>query len=333
MKHILISLAALALVASCQKAPEERSSSSDEPKTALVTFLLEDSEMSRATSSGNESIIEKAQVAVYNAAGTLLAVGDAENGAVSLRVPIGESGCFALALANSAADLTDYGTQSSLVNLQSTLGANRAASLNGLEMSGTLSNITFVEDYTGTISLVRYAAKVEIDKIVNAIPGNPKLTIKGIYLINVNTKTRYDFYVSALSWSQKRAYTASETNITPYTADIFTAEVNGGGNYSTPHYFYCYQNPTTTDSSSESWSARYTRLVVEASYSGHDYYYPINIKGDDGRLNYNTSYIISKLTITGPGSDSPDKPITKGGASFNLSVVTWSSGISQEVEI
>lgn len=332
MKQILISLAALSLMASCQKMPAEPQNST-EPETAIVTFLLDDPGLGRSTSSQIESSIEKAQVAVYNAAGTLLAVGDAENGAVSLRVPIGESGCFAIALANSAANLSGYATKSSLVNLQSTLGANRSASLNGLEMSGTLNDITFTADYTETISLVRYAAKVEIDNIVNAIPGNPKLTVKGIYLINVNTSSRYDFYMSAYSWAQKRAYTASETQITPYTADISTFEINGGASYSTPHYFYCYQNGTATDSSSPTWCARFTRLVVEASYGGNDYYYPVNIRGEDGKLHCNTAYTITRLTITGPGSDSPDKPVTKGGATFNLSVAPWEIGVSQEVEI
>ncbi|MBQ7269025.1 MAG: hypothetical protein IJS62_04125 [Bacteroidales bacterium] len=332
MKQILISLAALALMASCQKFTAGEKAPA-EPQTAVVTFLLEDASLSRATSNSTESSIEKAQVAVYNAAGTLLAVGDAVNGAVSLRVPVGESGCSAFALANAANDLAAYGTRTAALHLQSTLGGNRSASLSGLEMGGLLDNITFTENYTETISLVRYAAKVEIDEIVNAIPGNPKLTVKGIYLINVNSSTRYDFYVSALSWKQKRAYAASETTIIPYTADIFEADVNGGAKYDTPHYFYCYQNPTTTDSSAPTWSARFTRLVVEASYSGTNYYYPVNIRGNDGKLNANTAYIITRLTITGPGSDSPDKPVTKAGASFNLSVAPWESGISQEVEI
>ncbi len=332
MKQILISLAALSLVAACQKSPVEEVPSA-EPQTAIVTFLLEDAELSRATSSSTESTIEKAQVAVYNASGTLLAVASAVNGAATLRVPIGESGCSAFALANSANDLASYGTRSAVLNLQSTLGANRAASLSGLEMSGSLTGITFTENYTATISLVRFAAKVEIDEIVNAIPGNPKLTINGIYLINVSTRMRYDYSVSAYNWAQKRAYTASESSITPYTADIFSVEVNGGATYATPHYFYCYPNGTTTDSSAPTWSARFTRLVVEASYSGNDYYYPVNIRGADGKLNFNTSYTITRLTITGPGSDSPDKPVNKGAAIFNLSVIPWETGVSQEVEI
>lgn len=332
MKHILISLAALSLLAACNKQTSGEQVA-PEKETALVTFLLADAELSRATSCAPESTIEQAQVAAYNSSGVLLAVASAVNGAAVLRVPVGEGGCTAFALANSSFSLENCATLNAALSASSTLGANRASSLSGLEMAGILNGITFTPDYSGTIMLRRFAAKVEIDEIANAIPGNPTLSIKGIYLINVNTLMRHDFGGSTLNWAQKRAYTASETTVTPCTADIFTTTVNGASSYGVPHYFYCYPNPTTTDSSSETWSPRYTRLVVEASYSGHDYYYPINIKGADGRLNFNTSYIISKLTITGPGSDSPDKPITKGGASFSLSVMDWTSGISQEVEI
>lgn len=332
MKRILISLAALCLFAACNK----NTSGEQEipaPQTTLVSFLLEDADLSRSTSCATESTIDQAQVAVYSSSGILLAVGSANDGVAVLRVPLGETGCTAFAFANSVSDLAYLGNRTQALNQMSVLGANQAASLDGLEMSGILNNITFTQDYSATINLTRYAAKVEIDEIDNMLPGNPTLTIKGIYLINVNTSTRYDFNASAPVWAQKRAYTASETGITPYTADIFTFAVESGNFYDTPHYFYCYQNPTTTDSSSETWCPRYTRLVVEASYSGRDYYYPINIKGADGKLNYNTSYTITKLTITGPGSDSPDKPITKSGATFNLTVVDWTTGISQEVEI
>lgn len=334
MKHILISLAALSLLAACNKNnPGAQTSPKTEDETVLVTFILEDSGLSRSTSTSNENTIQRAQVAVYDSDGFMIAVGRSVSGSVSLRVPMGASGCSAFALANSAVDLASYPSRSTVLNMMSTLGANSAANINGLEMAGSLNNITFSEDYSEMIPLYHFAAKVQIDEIANGIAGNPLLTINGIYLINVNTQLRYDFATTTLSWAQKRAYTASETTIIPYTAEIFSVNINGESSHDMPHYFYCYPNPTTTDSSSETWGPRYTRLVVEATYSGRHYYYPINIKGEDGSLNYNTSYVISKLTITGPGSDSPDKPITKGGASFSLYITNWESGLSQEVVI
>lgn len=334
MKHILISLAALSLLAACNKNnPGEQQLPNAEEETVLVTFMLEDPGLSRSTSSAKESTIERAQVAVYDADGFMLAVGKSISGTVSLRVPMGASGCSAFALVNSTVDLAVYPSKSTVLHLMSTLGANRAANLTGLEMAGSLSNITFTEDYQGEIFLNHFAAKVQIDEIANAIPGNPVLTVNGIYLINVNTQLRYDFDDSALLWAQKRAYTESETTIIPYTAEISAVNINGESSHQVTHYFYCYPNPTTSDSSSETWGPRYTRLVVDATYSGHRYYYPINIKGNDGRLNYNTHYLITKLTITGPGSDSPDKPVNKGGASFSLQVIDWENGISQEVVI
>jgi len=332
MKQILISLAALAMIFACQKFPEAEVQPA-EPETTIVTFLLEDNGLSRATSDSNESTIETAQVAVYDSNGQLLSIGDASDGAAVLRVPLGATGCSAIALANSTIDLGITSSWTVAHMQTSTLGENRSLSLTGLEMSGFMGNITFTENYTGTVRMGRIAAKVEIDEIVNALPGNDVLQINGIYLINVSKSARCDCVVENVTWAQKRGYVASETTITPYTADIFNELVYPGDTYDTPHYFYCYPNPTTTDSSAETWSPRFTRLVVEATVGTGHYYYPINIKGATSGLMNNTLYKITRLTITGPGSDSPDKPISKGGASFTFQVADWNSGISQEVEI
>ena len=43
------------------------------------------------------------------------------------------------------------------------------------------------------------------------------------------------------------------------------------------------------------------------------------------RVDQNTAYDIS-LTVTRPGSDSPDKPVDTQAAEFKIQVVDWADG-------
>ena len=94
-------------------------------------------------------------------------------------------------------------------------------------------------------------------------------------------------------------------------------------------YFYVYPNPTASDNSDETFSPRFTRLVVEATLGGTKYYYPISLPN----LERNKTYTVSSLMITRPGSDNPDKEITSAECPFNIVVENWIPGTEQNLEI
>ena len=297
----------------------------------LIEFSLDCSsvQVSKATSSGAENVLSNVQIAVYSPAGFLCASGRMSAGSLSLSVPVESAGYTVAALVNSPENLEGYSSASSLSGIKSSLLDNTDA--NALEMYGVASNVTFHKGETCTVPVTRFAAKVEIDKIVNMIPTKPEFILKGIYLINVNTASDVSGNATSPVWYQKRRFASSETNVVKYTSDIFTSNLAYGASYSTPHYFYCYANPTTVDTSSPTWSPRFTRLVVEATYNGITYYYPVNIVGSQNTLESATSYIITQMTVTGPGSTDPDVPISKGNASFSITVKDWLTGFSQTV--
>ena len=83
-------------------------------------------------------------------------------------------------------------------------------------------------------------------------------------------------------------------------------------------YFYCYPNPTETDSSEETWSARRTRLVLEATLGGEVMYYPVTLPV----IEPNSSYEVT-VKITRRGSPSPDIPVTGIAAEFSVDVQNW----------
>ena len=79
-----------------------------------------------------------------------------------------------------------------------------------------------------------------------------------------------------------------------------------GGSYTTAHYFYTYPDtiPAASDSRSETWSPRCTRIVINASIGGTDYYYAVTVPA----MERNNSYVIADATITRPGSLDPEVP-------------------------
>ena len=190
-----------------------------------------------------------------------------------------------------------------------------------------------------SIPVKRFAAKVQIDKITPAFtaPAHKAQEFKltGIYLVNVNGSCPYTLTSTAGStdyWYNKMKYVSGDCNalISDKLSSPVTLQASADAvtPYTTSHYLYCYPNPVTTDSSSSSWSNRYTRLVVETTLGGTTYYYPVNIPTPAA----NTLYQITNMKITGLGSNSPDKLVEKGSLSVSITVTDWSTGFSKEVE-
>ena len=119
-------------------------------------------------------------------------------------------------------------------------------------------------------------------------------------------------------WFNKRAYGSEQST---FTYDAPGASVANGGTYSTEHTFFAYANPTVDDTSSATWSPRHTRLVLKTRLGDDTYYYPITLPV----LEPNKSYEIENLTLTRPGSDDPDVPVTFTDCTFDINVLPWTS--------
>lgn len=298
-----------------------------------IRFSIDDSAATptRSTSLNVENSISDIQIAVYSPSGQFCTGGEISGGTLTLSVPVEMAGYSVAALVNAGASLSSCKTLEKISDLQSSLSGNKPAAGSILEMFGVAGKQTFHSGTTCVVPVSRIPAKVEIDKIVNQIPSKPDFTIKSIYLINVNTSSNVAGGVSSAVWKQQRKLQPLETDVLEYTCDKIEKKLDFGGSYDTPHYFYCYANPTTADTSSPTWSPRYTRLVVEADYNGTTCYYPISIVGSGKTLDSGNEYVITQLTITGPGSDDPDVPISKMDASFSVTINDWGKGFSQTI--
>lgn len=62
-----------------------------------------------------------------------------------------------------------------------------------------------------------------------------------------------------------------------------------------------------------------TRLVVELSIDGEPNYYSIGLPS----MSCNTEYLVRDLVLLGPGSPTPDTPVSREGVAFTVEVVPW----------
>ena len=102
-----------------------------------------------------------------------------------------------------------------------------------------------------------------------------------------------------------------------FTHDAPAASVVNEEAYSTQHTFYCYPNKAA-DSDATSWSPRRTRLVLKTTLGTDTYYYPVTLP----ELENNKSYEL-ELTITRPGSDNADMPVSFEDCAFEITVKPW----------
>lgn len=208
-------------------------------------------------------------------------------------------------------------TKTEFLALASSL-TNTAA--NGFAMIGSASK-TLPQANTVTIDVNRLASRVVIKKITRAFTSAglaaQDLKVEKIWIQNVATDLNLGLSAAPTAWINKMSLDAS-----PYAlvADNVGSSIANNAAYETKHTFFCYPNPTVDDSSDATWCARHTRLVVQVKLGSSDtYYYPITLPV----LEYNKSYEIENLTLTRPGSDNPDVPVTFQDCTFDLNVLPW----------
>jgi len=336
MKHLLLIFFLLAALVSCTKQETGASRVQEtEAETVDIEFTLDGGDVmnaqTKATTAAVESAIKNFQILVFNSNGMIDGYGKSSDGSkLSVKLTRG-SGKQCYAVVNCSEDLSSVGTTSDLLSYQTSLSDN---SHSGLLMIGNVEK-DFSTSTSCAIPVTRFCAKVILDKVsVNfTSPAHQALpfTIKGIYLVNVNGVMDFEMG-STGDWKNPLKYVSGDCNtlISEYSLD---RAVTPSSPMNTPRYFYCYANPTTEDTQGgTSFSARYTRLVVEATLGTQTYYYPINIVGTNNTLQSNYSYEITNLSITGLGSDSPDVVPKKGSVSFTVTVTDWKSGFSKQVE-
>lgn len=278
-----------------------------------------------ALNKAGEKEIKNVQIFVFNGDGSLDSYhSGSESSQIKIRCTSGKKRIFSFVNAESLSTYTD---STALLSQATMLSENLEG---GFVMTGRASAVLPSESAV-TVKVSRIAARIGIGNIaVNFTSEGYKslpFTVKSIYMINVAGNTDYSFEAGPTLWLNQSKHKDTDMDALLYTS--INNSLSEGTPLTADQYFYVYPNPTAADDSGTPFSARYTRLVVETELNGATLFYSISLPG----IERNKTYMISNLTITRPGTESPDEEITSEECAFNIEVEDWIPGSVQDIVI
>ena len=181
------------------------------------------------------------------------------------------------------------------------------------------------------VSLERYACKVTVESVTVKWPDAFKMAtdvrLGRIALVNVVGSTPYSGIPAVgETWYNKMGIDAG---LSPLIEDLTVKDygipLSEDAPVRTESPLYCLPNPTANDvtsSNTAGWSARNTRIAVEILLDGSSNWYPVDLPA----MVCNRHYVIRSLTLTGPGSASPDRPVERDDVRYSIAVKPWVDG-------
>lgn len=318
--RFIYTAAAVSVIAACSKTYVEELPQQDERQLKLTVNVS--SGDTKVTGEVKDDQIKSLQLFSFGSNDMLDGYSSVSNlSEISVNVPPGHKIVHVLANAPALTDVKNY------QDFKSRVSYLENNSSDAMVMEGWDGADLRSADVTLTIPLKRFASRISLISIRNEMElgyyQTLDISVVRAYLINVAGDMEFtgafkETIPAPVLWHNKREHTGELNGLT--NSSIGTT-LGYKESYTTPHRLYCYANPTETDSSAESWSARKTRLVVEAEIDGEKYFYPVNLPV----LEQNTDYQVS-LTITCPGSHHPDVPYSTNAAAVTIEVVGWKDG-------
>ena len=294
----------------------------DGERTELTVGIATGMTKSTTITADDEVKVNNLQVFVFRG-DALDAYGVADNAStVTVSCTKGNREVYAVV---NAPDLKDIATKTDLLAAKSALSDNDES--NFIMIGKT--NADLPSELPVNVEVDRIVSKVVLKTVNRAFTSAAlaalNFSIDEIFITNVAGDVNYGLTDNPLEWYNKMDY---NSEMAMFTHDAPAVSVVNEEAYSTQHTFYCYPNKAA-DSDATSWSPRRTRLVLKTTLGTDTYYYPVTLP----ELENNKSYEL-ELTITRPGSDSPDNPVSFADCSFSISVKPWTViTVSDGVEI
>lgn len=204
---------------------------------------------------------------------------------------------------------------------------------NSLVMVGKSLNMTVTSsDSSEDIEITRLGCKVTVKQVsmsaayYSGLGASPVVTIGRVVLVNVVGSIPYSMTPTVGSvWYNQRGVLDAVGIVADMTEATSGVAITGSSPVDVNVSLYCYPNTinNSVDSSNDggTWSVRNTRVAVEVIVNGNPEWYPMTI---DKVMDCNKEYLVNSLTILGPGSTSPDIPVTRTDLAFTVSVNAWS---------
>lgn len=307
MKKILFSLAACSALFACQKNMDQPSVNlGNEPGTKCELTVGICGNVTKATeiTKQNEEKVNNLQIFVFRG-NELDAYGKIDDALqLTLSCTAGDREVYA---AVNAPDLSAINSKADLLATVSELSNNH---LDSFEMFGS-KEVSLPSQSTVSIDVERIASRIVVKGIERAFTSAGLKTldfkIDAIYVINVANSRSYNFTAINTDWYNEHLY---EEELAELTHDAVGQKIAQGNKYETAHSFYVYPHAADVE---------ITRLVIETTLGTKKYYYPINMPA----LERNKSYEVDLVTITRPGSDDPNEPVSFADATFEVNVIDW----------
>ena len=294
----------------------------DGERTELTVGVATGMTKSTTITADDEVKVNNLQVFVFRG-DALDAYGVADNAStVTVSCTKGNREVYAVV---NAPDLKGIATKTDLLAAKSALSDNDESNF---VMIGK-TNADLPSELPVNVEVDRIVSKVVLKTVNRAFTSAAlaalNFSIDEIFITNVAGDVNYGLTDNPVDWYNKMDY---NSEMAMFTHDAPAASVVNEEAYSTQHTFYCYPNKAA-DSDATSWSPRRTRLVLKTTLGTDTYYYPVTLP----ELENNKSYEL-ELTITRPGSDSPDNPVSFADCTFSISVKPWTViTVSDGVEI
>ena len=338
-------LALLLLAASCEKfrATEDVTDTGGKDAPGKLSVLVEGPETRAAYTDviGKEGVINNAAVFVFapNMPYAIQGWKKVESGSsCEFQLPAGSYQVFVVS--NTSEDFSGISKLTGLTSGWTYKLSNDDPSkgFQGLYYSGTAVAVTAGGNTGVTASVSRVAARVTLTGVTNATSS--AITVKRAFLSNVAATYCGNSTVTPTYINQQGRNSRTKTDIIDAASDLagtyasltyadINQSVAAKSTLSTKYPFYCYQNRSATAPAgftTTTYAGEYTVLVVVATVGGTDYYYPVVLDPSSMGTTYsvekNKAYSVA-LTIAGPGSDDPNKPVTGVSAKATIKISNW----------
>ena len=283
----------------------------DGERTELTVGIATGMTKSTTITADDEVKVNNLQVFVFRG-DALDAYGVADNAStVTVSCTKGNREVYAVV---NAPDLKDIATKTDLLAAKSALSDNDES--NFVMIGKTIADLP--SELSVNVEVDRIVSKVVLKTVNRAFTSAAlaalNFSIDEIFITNVAGDVNYGLTDNPLEWYNKMDY---NSEMAMFAHDAPAASVVNEEAYSTQHTFYCYPNKAA-DSDATSWSPRRTRLVLKTTLGTDTYYYPVTLP----ELENNKSYEL-ELTITRPGSDNADMPVSFEDCAFEITVKPW----------
>lgn len=341
INFLTLASAAVLLAASC-----DNSAFTPESGEGSMTISFNSPTLTRAAMTGNEGKLSDVSMLIFDGGGALYKYHQftsAEISSKSVSLDKVKAGGYSIYVVANGPELNSVTTLAQFKEKEIALSGYNDPEADFVMEGHTDVTVNSGETATPVIAISRYVARVAVNTITNGLPAAyGSLRVERVFLSNVvNTQNLAGNKApgnTAANWYNKegRADEATRNSAHIINGGTYQASapaltfagigqtVDNGSYLSASKYLYAYPNTSSTAPAgfNATFAAQQSVLVIEASYGGKTYYYPVVLKNNLAR---NYSYEVS-ATITGAGSDDPNVPVSNGSINATITVQNWADG-------